>query len=89
MVWTVTGHPPGVFPRSEVFEPPTVRLGSARATNLAFQAKFDAVDEDVADVKPIPAHVHAGQAPHILDGWVGGQGDLAGKKLRTPSRPSA
>ena len=86
IVWTVTGYTPGVFPRSEVFELPTVHLGSAKATNLAIQDNWDAIKEDFADIKPLLVHVHAGQAIHMVNGCLGGVGDLAGKKLRTPSR---
>lgn len=86
MVWTLPGYTPGVFPRSEVFELPTVHQGSAQATNLAIQDQFDLIAEDFADIKPLLVHVHAGQAIHLVDGCIEGAADLGGKKLRTPSR---
>jgi len=89
LVWTVTGYTPGVFPRSEVFELPTVHQGSAKATNLAIQAQFDMIAEDFKDIKPLLVHVHAGQAIHMVDGCIDGAADLKGKKLRTPSRTGA
>ncbi|MGH1482598.1 MAG: TRAP transporter substrate-binding protein [Geminicoccales bacterium] len=89
IVWTVTGYTPGVFPRSEVFELPTVHQNSARATTLAIQDSFELVAEDFSDVKPLLVHVHAGQALHLVDGCIGGPDDLSGLKLRTPSRTGA
>lgn len=89
IVWTVTGYTPGVFPRSEVFELPTVHTSSARATTLAIQDSFDAIAADFKDVKPLLVHVHAGQALHLVDGCVSGLTGLNGKKLRTPSRTGA
>jgi len=86
IVWTLPGYTPGVFPRSEVFELPTVHGGSAKATNLAIQDLWDRIDEDFADVHPILLHVHAGNALHLRETEVSGPADLAGLKLRTPSR---
>ncbi|MEM9224303.1 MAG: TRAP transporter substrate-binding protein [Pseudomonadota bacterium] len=86
LVWTVPGYTPGVFPRSEVFELITVHQGSAEATTLAIQDAFDLVADDFKDVKPILIHVHAGQALHMREGCIDGLSDLAGKKIRTPSR---
>ena len=89
LVWTLIGYTPGVFPRSEVFELPTVHQGSARATNLAIQDKFDLIAEDFADLKPILVHVHAGNAIHMREKPVRAVEDLKGLKLRTPSRTGA
>ncbi|MEM8950455.1 MAG: TRAP transporter substrate-binding protein [Pseudomonadota bacterium] len=89
IVWTVTGYTPGVFPRSEVFELPTVHKNSARATTLAIQDSFELVAEDFADIKPLLVHVHAGQALHLVDGCIGDPSELGGLKLRTPSRTGA
>ncbi|MGI9509864.1 MAG: TRAP transporter substrate-binding protein [Geminicoccaceae bacterium] len=89
IVWTVTGYTPGVFPRSEVFELPTVHKSSARATTLAIQDSYELIAEDFSDIKPLLVHVHAGQALHLVDGCIGDPGELAGMKLRTPSRTGA
>lgn len=89
MVWTVTGYTPGVFPRSEVFELPTVHQNSARATTLAIQDNFELIAEDFSDIKPLLVHVHAGQAMHMVDGCIEDPSELAGLKLRTPSRTGA
>jgi len=89
IVWTVTGYTPGVFPRSEVFELPTVHQSSARATTLAIQDSFELIAEDFEDVKPLLVHVHAGQALHMVDGCIEDPSGLEGLKLRTPSRTGA
>lgn len=89
IVWTLIGYTPGVFPRAEVFELPTVHKGSARATNLAIQDNFDLIAEDFEDLKPILVHVHAGNAIHMRDKAVRSLDDLKGLKLRTPSRTGA
>lgn len=88
-VWTLIGYTPGVFPRAEVFELPTVHVGSAEATTRAIQARFDLVAEDFRDVKPLLIHVHAGNALHMVSKAVNGPADLSGLKLRTPSRTGA
>jgi TRAP-type C4-dicarboxylate transport system substrate-binding protein len=89
LIFTLIGYTPGVFPRSEVFELPTVHRGSARATNLAIQDAFDLIADDFADLKPILVHVHAGNVIHMRKTPVRAVEDLRGLKLRTPSRTGA
>lgn len=90
IVWTVIGYTPGVFPRTEVFELPSVHRGSARATNLAIQVAYDdMLAEDFADIHPILVHAHTGNALHVSGDEIAGVEDLAGAKLRTPSRTGA
>ncbi len=89
IVWTLIGYTPGVFPRSEVFELPTVHGGSARATTLAIQDSFELIAADFADLKPILVHVHAGNAIHLRDKPIRSVAEVKGLKLRTPSRSGA
>ncbi|MDX1527150.1 MAG: TRAP transporter substrate-binding protein [Gammaproteobacteria bacterium] len=89
VVWTLIGYTPGVFPRSEVFELPTVHKGSARATTLAIQDNFSLIAEDFKDLKPILVHVHSGNAIHLREKAVRSVDDVRGLKLRTPSRTGA
>jgi len=86
IVWTLPGYTPGVFPRSEVFELPTVHQGSARATNLAIQKIWPMIKDDFADLHPILVHVHAGNALHLREKNVRTVDDVQGLKIRTPSR---
>ncbi|MEM1376677.1 MAG: TRAP transporter substrate-binding protein [Pseudomonadota bacterium] len=86
IAWTLPGYTPGVFPRSEVFELPTVHTSSATTTTLAIQDVMDDIAADFDDVKLILLHAHAGQALHLTDGCVEGLDGFDGLKLRTPSR---
>jgi len=90
IVWTVLGYTPGVFPRTEVFELPSVHVGSAVQTNQAIQLSWDLIKEDFEDIHPLLVHVHAGNAIHLtqpLNLYEGGT--MEGLKLRTPSRTGA
>jgi len=86
IVWTLPGYTPGVFPRSEVFELPTVHRGSAQATNQAIQENFELIADDFRDVHPILIHVHAGNALHTVSKEIQTVADVKGLKFRTPSR---
>jgi TRAP-type C4-dicarboxylate transport system substrate-binding protein len=90
LVWTVNGYTPGLFPRTEVFELPTVYENDPGATNLAMRALFDdALAEEYGGVKVLFLHVHAGNGLHMVDTEVRSPADLAGKNIRTPSRTGA
>jgi TRAP-type C4-dicarboxylate transport system substrate-binding protein len=90
LVWTVNGYTPGLFPRTEVFELPNVFTNDPAATNLAM---YDMLQDDLADdykgVEVMFLHVHAGQAIHMVDKPVRLPADLAGTKLRIPTRTGA
>ena len=89
IVWTVAGYTPGVFPRTEVYELPTVHRGSSLATSVAIRENFDLIKKDFTQVKPLLIHTHAGNALHMTKKIVKGVNDLKGMKLRTPSRTGA
>lgn len=90
LIWTVNGYTPGLFPRTEVFELPTVFTNDARAANLAM---YDMFEEHLADdfrgVEVMFLHVHAGQAVQTVATEVRTPADAAGLKLRIPSRTGA
>ena len=90
IVWTVNGYTPGLFPRTEVFELPTVYKNDPVAANLAL---FDMFESDLKDeytgVEVMFLHVHAGQAIHMRDKEVRSPADLAGTKMRIPTRTGA
>lgn len=89
IVWTVLGYTPGVFPRAEVFELPTVHRGSAVATTKAMNASMDWLAPDFKDVHVIFLHSHEGNLLHNATGEITKFEQVAGKKLRTPSRTGA
>ena len=90
LIWTVNGYTPGLFPRSEVFELPTVYINDPGATNLAMRALFASdLHEDYAGLHVLFLHVHAGNGIHTVDTEVRAPADVAGLNLRTPSRTGA
>jgi TRAP-type C4-dicarboxylate transport system substrate-binding protein len=85
IVWTVNGYTPNLFPRSEVFELPTVFTNDIEATNLAMREVFDQyLAEEYKDVHVLFLHVHAGQALQMASKPVHHPADLAGLKIRVP-----
>ena len=89
IVWTVNGYTPGVFPRTEVFELPFVFVNDPRATNLAMRDMFESdLKQEYKGVEVMFLHVHAGQAIHMVDKLVRKPSDLAGMKMRIPTRTS-
>lgn len=90
MVWTVNGYTAGLFPRAEVFELPFIHTNDPAATNLAMREMYDDyLAEDFKGVQPLFLHVHAGQGIHMVDQPVKTPEDLAGKKMRIPTRTGA
>src|SRR5690606_30726484 len=85
IVWTVNGYTPGLFPRSEVFELPTIFTNDIAATNLAMRELFDDfLAPEYEAVHVCFNHVHAGQAIHMAREPVHTVADTQGKKLRVP-----
>jgi len=90
IVWTVNGYTAGLFPRAEVFELPFIHTNDTVATNLAMGELYEEhLSQDFKGVKPLFLHVHAGQAIQTVDLEVTKPEDLAGKKIRIPTRTGA
>ncbi|SFK04975.1 TRAP transporter substrate-binding protein [Celeribacter neptunius] len=89
IVWTLLGYTPGVFPRTEVFELPTVHRGSATDTTIALNASLDLLAEDFEDIHILFLHSNDGNLIHSGNKEVTKFEDVAGMKLRTPSRTGA
>jgi TRAP-type C4-dicarboxylate transport system substrate-binding protein len=90
LIWTVNGYTPGLFPRTEVFELPNVYTGDLQATNLAMQEMFaEDLAEEYQGLEVMFLHVHAGQGIQMVDKPVHTPADLAGAKLRIPTRTGA
>lgn len=87
LVWTLNGYTPGLFPRTEVFELPSVAANDPAAANIAMAEMFESdLKDDYKGVEVMFLHVHAGNAIHMRDSEVRKPEDLAGKKMRIPSR---
>jgi len=90
MAWFVNGYAGGLFPRTEVFELPGVHQGSSAATNMAMGELYkEHLAKEYKGLKPLFLHVHGGQAMHMVDKEVRTPADLAGLKIRIPSRTGA
>lgn len=90
LVWTVNGYTPGLFPRTEVMELPNVFINDPAAANLALLDMYaDHLAPEYQGVEPMFLHVHAGQGIHMVDKEVRSPADMAGLKLRIPTRTGA
>ncbi|ESR26198.1 TRAP transporter substrate-binding protein [Lutibaculum baratangense] len=90
LIWVVNGYTPGLFPRTEVFELPFIHTNDPKATNLAMRDMFEeSLAEEYEGVEVMFLHVHAGQAIQMVDQEVRKPEDLAGKKMRIPTRTGA
>jgi TRAP-type C4-dicarboxylate transport system substrate-binding protein len=90
LIWTVNGYTPGLFPRTEVFELPGVYVNDLTAANLAMYDMFESdLKQEYKGVEVMWLHVHAGQAIMMVDKEVRKPSDLAGMKMRIPTRTGA
>jgi len=90
IVWTVNGYTPGQFPRTEVFELPGVYLNDIKAANLAMYDMFeDTLKEEYKGLEVMWLHVHAGQAIMSVEKEIRSPADMAGLKMRIPTRTGA
>ncbi|MGM0583432.1 MAG: TRAP transporter substrate-binding protein [Pseudomonadota bacterium] len=90
LVWTLNGYTPGLFPRTEVFELPTVFTNDPGAANVAMGRMFDEhLAEDYRGLEVMFLHAHAGQGIHTRETEARKPADLEGMKLRIPTRTGA
>ena len=90
LVWTANGYTPGLFPRTEVMELPTVYRNDPKAANLALYDLFKSdLEQEYTGLEVMFLHVHAGQALQTANLDVTSLEDLKGAKLRIPTRTGA
>lgn len=90
MAWFLNGYASGVFPRTEVFELPGVHQGQSAATNRAMAEMYEEyLSEEYKGLKPLLLHVHGGNAMQMVDKEIRSPADIAGLKIRIPSRTGA
>ena len=84
--WTLLGYTPGRFPIAEVFELPFMN-GTAAQTTMALQ-EFQArhLGDELAQVHPLLLHAPVGYKLHLRGRPVRALEDLAGRRIRAPSR---
>ena len=86
VAWTLLSYTPGRFPIAEVFELPFMG-GTSTQTTMAlqeFQAKH--LGKELEQVHPLLIHAPAAYKIHTKTKPVAGLADLAGMKIRAPSR---
>ena len=89
IVYTVAGYTPGVFPRTEVLELPTIHTNSSFKTAMAAKENFDLLKDDYKKVKPLLIAMAGAYQLHTVDLKPSKVDDLKGLKLRSPSRTGA
>lgn len=89
IVYTVAGYTPGVFPRTEVLELPTIHTNSSLKTAMAAKQNFDLLKDDYDKVKPLLIALSGPYQLDTVDTKVTKIEDLKGLKLRSPSRTGA
>ena len=86
IVWTLPGNTPGRFPRIEAFELPFM-MNNAEATSRAYWEYVQAVAPDeFRDVQVLALHVHGPGVIHMRNKQIKTAADLAGSKVRGPTR---
>lgn len=86
LVWTVPSYTPGRFPNMEVFELPFITASAEATTQAVMEYSLSHLDDAFAGVKPLLFHVHAPGLIHTRNHPIAALEDLAGVKLRTPTR---
>lgn len=87
IAWTLAGYTPGRFPRLEVFELPFLASDKGEITSKALwaYAREHAV-ADLKDVKVLAISAHGKGNLFVKDKLVVKPADIAGLKIRVPSR---
>lgn len=86
IIWTLPGYTPGRFPEAEVFELPFM-MNNPEAASKAFWelAQDTLINDEMSDTHVLGLWVHGPGVIHSKDP-IRTVGDLAGLKLRTPTR---
>lgn len=86
LVWTLPGYTAGRFPATEVFELPFM-TGLAENSSQALCAFYgEFLRDEFAEVRPIALHTSGSGLFHLRGDAVRSVRDLAGRRIRAPSR---
>jgi len=86
IIWTVAGYTPGRFPRSEAFELPFMPASAEATSKAAWEFYEKHLTEELKDVHVLAVHAHGPGLLHVKGDGVRALEDMAGKKLRAPTR---
>ncbi|MEL6426088.1 MAG: TRAP transporter substrate-binding protein [Pseudomonadota bacterium] len=85
--WFIPSYTPGRFPSAEVFELPFVSSKNAEeSSRAAWEYYVKYMQEEFKDIKVLAVHVHGPGIIHTKGRTVESIEDMAGLKLRGPSR---
>lgn len=87
VVYTLAGYTPGQFPRTEVFELPFVSTTSYATSMAATEFYPKWLKEEYEAVHPLVLHAPGPPLFHVRGEPIRTLEDLAGRKVRTPSKP--
>ncbi len=86
IVWTLPGYTPGRFPRIEVFELPFMAPSGEVASQAVQTVYEEAFPDEFPGVRVLCVHTHGPGSFHMRDHPVHRVSDLAGLKVRAPTR---
>lgn len=86
IIWTVAGYTPGRFPKLEVFELPFMPASAEATSRAAWDYYEKHLRDELKDVHVLAVHVHGPGLLHLKGEGVRALEDMAGKKLRAPTR---
>lgn len=86
VVWTLPGYTPGRFPKTETFEMPFLPASAQATSQAAWDFYERYLQDEYSDVHVITVHVHGPGLLHVKGDGISRLEDMAGKKLRGPTR---
>ncbi|MPZ12308.1 MAG: C4-dicarboxylate ABC transporter [Kiloniellaceae bacterium] len=86
IVWTLTGYTPGRFPGTEAFELPFMPANAEATSQAAWKFYEKYLTAEFTEVHPIAVHTHGPGLLHVKGKGVEKLEDMAGLKLRGPTR---
>ena len=86
LTWTIPNYSAGRFPLIEVFELPFMAQDAEGASKAVWTYVEQHDTAEFKDVKPLAFHLHGGGMFHMIKKPIVKRADLAGLKVRAPTR---